>query len=159
MICTSCKTSKPEIEFRFRNKEKGIRQTQCKTCCRRDGKKYYKQNRVRQMRKQIKRNNAQLKWFDAFKETLSCELCPETYKPCLEFHHVNNDRKGDKPISRLRTFGRKRLFAELQKCACLCSNCHRKVHGGVLFLPKHRPYSLTDKALDFESRRWEFESL
>ena len=47
----------------------------------------------------------------------------------MDWHHTNPSSK-DKCISRLITGGysMKRIKAEIDKCICLCSNCHRKRH-------------------------------
>ena len=31
----------------------------------------------------------------------------------------------------------KKLLAEIKKCVCLCSNCHRKVHAGIINLENY----------------------
>lgn len=66
------------------------------------------------------------KWLD-FKNTLKCEKCGENDGSCLDFHHVDPDKKLD-VVSKLRMFKAK-LKEELKKCIVLCSNCHRKLHA------------------------------
>jgi hypothetical protein len=59
----------------------------------------------------------------------SCEHCGyNTYIGALEFHHTDSTTK-EFNISRLgnRAFGPKHIN-ELDKCICLCSNCHRIEH-------------------------------
>lgn len=60
-----------------------------------------------------------------------CRLCDETASCCLSFHHVGEKRF---PISNwLRTVGSiAKLVAELDQCICVCENCHRKMHAGLL---------------------------
>ncbi len=69
-----------------------------------------------------------------------CQLCPEREPCCLSFHHVNPAEKqfgvgnyGSRQPS-LDNF-----IAELAKCICVCENCHRKIHAGVLVLPTDAP--------------------
>jgi hypothetical protein len=31
------------------------------------------------------------------------------------------------------------FIAELAKCICVCENCHRKIHAGVIVLPTDTP--------------------
>jgi hypothetical protein len=62
-----------------------------------------------------------------------CRLCHEVAVCCLVAHHVDPTGKdfsiGD---GRVKKIGPKRIAAELAKCVCLCSNCHAKVHAGLL---------------------------
>ncbi len=74
-------------------------------------------------------------WFKQFRSSLSCINCPEDDETCLDFHHVNEDEKTENisKILRSRTSIR-RVIDELEKCVCLCANCHRKYHGGKLII-------------------------
>ena len=62
-----------------------------------------------------------------------CLLCVEKELCCLVAHHKD-------PATKLFAIGdaltknksAKTIAKELEKCACLCSNCHRKVHAGLL---------------------------
>lgn len=61
-----------------------------------------------------------------------CVVCGEQNACCLQAHHLDNESKdfnvGD-------AFWRKtplcKVRKELDKCACLCANCHFKVHAGI----------------------------
>lgn len=69
---------------------------------------------------------------EAFKSN-GCALCGERERCCLSAHHMD-PRTKDFGIS---DGGRRRVTVarvrtELKKCICLCENCHRKVHAGVL---------------------------
>lgn len=66
-----------------------------------------------------------------------CMMCDETESCCLVAHHVDPTQKefgiaqavgGD--------IGHARLMSELDKCVCLCKNCHAKVHAEVISLPR-----------------------
>lgn len=60
----------------------------------------------------------------------SCQVCGESEKICLDFHHL---RDKDMPVSQLAAYGSmKRVKEEIDKCIVLCSNCHRKVHAGII---------------------------
>lgn len=59
---------------------------------------------------------------------LGCQLCPETDPCCLEAHHVK--KKNWVVGSNLGHFSPRTFSKELEKCVCLCSNCHLKVHAG-----------------------------
>ena len=60
-----------------------------------------------------------------------CELCGyNKYYGALEFHHIDPNKKefeGDA----FRKYAWEKVIIELDKCALLCSNCHREVHAGI----------------------------
>ncbi len=60
-----------------------------------------------------------------------CLLCPEKEPCCLSAHHL---RDKEFTIGHATAAGVSliRLSAELQKCVCVCENCHRKIHAGLL---------------------------
>lgn len=133
--CSKCKIDKPVTEFRFRNKQKQILQTQCKECCKRDGKAHYQRNQEQQIAKQLVRNEQHRKDYVALKQTLKCCYCPETFYACLEFHHVDAKQKDFNP-SDLHSYTANALVRELNKCVCVCANCHRKIHKGLIKVQK-----------------------
>jgi len=57
-------------------------------------------------------------------------------KPCLfcnsteniEFHHYNPLEKEINSIARLYNYSNKRIDEEIEKCWCLCYDCHKKLH-------------------------------
>jgi hypothetical protein len=56
-------------------------------------------------------------------ESCGYDKCPDV----LEFHHLDPSKK-DASWNKMRLWGEKRLLTELDKCAILCSNCHRETH-------------------------------
>jgi hypothetical protein len=57
-----------------------------------------------------------------------CCLCAEKDPACLEAHHIDPTTKENK-VGYLTAAGQIQLLAdELKKCACVCSNCHAKIH-------------------------------
>lgn len=72
--------------------------------------KYYKQN------KEI---------YNSYKT--KCQICGESSKCCLEFHHIGikhfNISKSLKFITPLQ------LINELKSTICICKNCHSKLHA------------------------------
>ena len=64
-----------------------------------------------------------------------CFICG--YDKCngaLEFHHLNPSEK-DFAISRKGvTRSWDRVKEELDKCICVCANCHREIHNGLIDL-------------------------
>ena len=57
-----------------------------------------------------------------------CEICG--YNKCanaLEFHHLDPNTK-DAEWTKIRLWSWGKIKKELDKCMCLCSNCHREIH-------------------------------
>ena len=56
-----------------------------------------------------------------------CEHCGyNKYRGALEFHHKDPTQKDPQG---LRKMNLEKLFAEVDKCVLLCSNCHREEHA------------------------------
>ena len=93
------------------------------------------------MREYIKKNYAQMKErMDAKRQEIAswksqrgCTICGETNSWVLDMHHLDPTKKESNPAqsATLKTF-----LKEVDKCLLLCSNCHRKVHAGVLRITK-----------------------
>lgn len=132
--CNDCGNNYPLEEFAFRNKTKGTRINFCNECRKKRSKEtYYRHhatnlNRIRKYKKENK------EWFLKLKETLSCCVCGESESSCLDFHHINSNEK-EFDIANKSEASKKQILNEINKCACLCANCHRKHHAGKLFAP------------------------
>ena len=133
MHCISCKEDKPEDQFNFRNKAKGVRQRYCKPCDSKIRKSAYNNHKTKTVAKVQERNRLLHADFKELKASLFCEVCGEDAPECLDFHHVDPTQK-DAAVSTLIHYGRKKLQEEIEKCKVLCSNCHRKVHSGRIML-------------------------
>ena len=62
-----------------------------------------------------------------------CLVCGEDEKACIDWHHVNDEEKEFK-LANARDTSMDRIKKEIDKCVCLCANCHRKVHAGLIDL-------------------------
>lgn len=115
--CIGCGETKSINDFYKHSKVNA--HSKCKICSNRDSTE-----RLRQ----IKRKAVDYKGG-------KCQECGyDNYLGALEFHHLNPTEK-DIEISKLgRSFGSAEMLAELDKCALLCSRCHREVHGGFRIL-------------------------
>ena len=132
--CNHCKETFPIEEFAFKNKTLGKRINFCGKCRKEKSKNsFYKHHNTNLTRiKNYKKDNK--KWFHEMKETLSCCVCGESESSCLDFHHIDaNDKEFD--ISSKTDVSRNTILEEINKCACLCANCHRKHHAGKLNAP------------------------
>lgn len=133
-ICTQCKEEKSLDEFRFLNKAKGIRQSSCAVCARQSSRKSYTANKETVVSKMLTRRRSLRIRMTEYKEERGCSKCPEHYSGCLEFHHPQDDKEFWIGDAIKNGKGWNTIMREVQKCILLCSNCHRKVHGGVLEL-------------------------
>jgi len=69
----------------------------------------------------------------AIRASVGCQVCGEREVCCLDFHHIDPTEKRFTlgRINRaLSDFGS--IINEVIKCTCLCANCHRKVHSGLI---------------------------
>lgn len=96
-------------------------------------REWYKKNKKRQF-DNVKRRKKELRdRFQEFKKTLKCCVCKESEACCLDFHHLDASEK-EFSIAHFENVGLAKLKEELKKCVVICSNCHRKVHEGILVL-------------------------
>lgn len=61
-----------------------------------------------------------------------CQLCG--YMRCqsaLEFHHLDQRQKQHAPSYIIMRWSWEKALAELEKCALVCSNCHKEIHYGL----------------------------
>jgi len=92
--CACCKKEKPETEFNFKYKSKGIRSYHCKTCSRQYLKNHYGKNRNYYLLK-AKERNAHMrlvasKFIWDYLSIHSCIDCGESDPTVLEFDHREN---------------------------------------------------------------------
>lgn len=92
-------------------------------------REWYYRNKEKQKAYKAQRDASLKKWYQDFKETVSCEKCDEDHPACLTFHHRDRNEKEisiSKAICDGWSIGR--IEAEIAKCDVLCSNCHMKLH-------------------------------
>jgi hypothetical protein len=64
-----------------------------------------------------------------------CLVCHEKDYSCLGFHHLNpREKELEVSLAAWGQWSEDRLLGEISKCVCLCSNCHSKLHAGVIDL-------------------------
>lgn len=137
--CHRCERTLNITDFGKNSSKKDGLQSQCKTCRREVNNLHYKKSEVR--RNTIRKNNKlsideAKAVLDGIKENSSCPFCGEGSSCTLDFHHTNSS---DKKFNVSHGVGRvsvKTLLSEIGKCILLCSNCHRKVHAGLLDINK-----------------------
>ena len=83
---------------------------------------------VKEYRKRIRKRMA-----DAFGG--KCGICGyDKYVSALEFHHLDPSKK-EFSLKSYTINNWKLIVKELRKCVCVCSNCHKEIHGNVTELP------------------------
>ena len=112
--CTKCGKILPLSRFNWRDKSKGTYRSECKSChCGFMKDKYQKKKiLVSEMKSQSK-----------------CAKCGEDREYTLDYHHLNPSEK-EETIARMtsNTYSLDKVMEEIEKCICLCSNCHREFH-------------------------------
>lgn len=133
MKCKKCQQDKEESEFYWRNKEKGIRRTDCKVCCEaaRDHTHYYRNHEKYKALTRARNDVARARVRDFVLEYLEgnpCTVCGESDPVVLEFHHRNSEEK-EHNVSKLIKNGwvLQRLKDEIEKCDVVCANCHKRL--------------------------------
>lgn len=132
--CSKCHVEKDVNEFNWKIKTKGIRQSACKVCTKQEGKVHYKANSKRVIQKTIARNQIYTKTNLTWKSALCCVVCKEQYIKCLEFHHLDRNKKDFTVSSKLHNSSFGIILKEAERCVILCANCHRKVHDNMIIL-------------------------
>lgn len=63
------------------------------------------------------------------KESFTCAKCGDNRFYVLDFHHLDPSIK-EETIARMlsNSASQEKIKEEIQKCICLCSNCHREFH-------------------------------
>lgn len=112
MVCKYCKKEKGE-NFRFKIiDEKKYFRKKCKDCT-----QEVKRNRKRDL----------LDYVHDLKKQLKCHECGYDDYRALQFHHLDQKDIG---ISKAIKDGwsKRRIDEEIEKCICLCGNCHLILH-------------------------------
>ena len=132
--CAKCKLKKSFEEFNKNKTTKDGRQSYCKVCSSNASKKDYRDNnrkdlfvfRAGERKKQIKA------LFNQIRSNNGCAFCEEDELCCMDFHHLDPSQK-DVNVSYLCDCkSKERMLREMKKCVVVCSNCHRKIHAGLL---------------------------
>ena len=133
-ICSKCGQEKPQDQF-----EPG--RNQCRQCRNARRKELRQKHPEKHREEATKRQEEQKKWLYSLKT--QCLICGETEPVCLDFHHKDPNEK-DFTISKHVSRSKENLLMEINKCVCLCANCHRKVHAGIINLQDYLDKSSLD---------------
>lgn len=128
--CTKCGRMLPLENFRWKDKSKGKKHSQCKECQSRQEKQRYQTDIIRKEQvleraKTTKERNVE--YINNKKSSYGCAKCGEKRYYVLDFHHKDPLQKKDN-INNLRGCSYETIDKEIDKCIVLCSNCHREFH-------------------------------
>ncbi|TFG94176.1 hypothetical protein E4H12_15640 [Candidatus Thorarchaeota archaeon] len=130
--CSHCERDKSLEEFDKKATNPDGLQRYCKPCRKEIAAKYYKRSRKEIIAKSLARSRAGAQKFKELKGTLQCFFCGEDEAVCLEFHHRDPAEKDFTVSYAVRHYGWELLLKEIEKCTVVCSNCHKKLHAGLL---------------------------
>ena len=123
--CARCKHVKHINEFSFKNKERGLRQSYCKTCMRNIQREHYKKHKARYRRKSKKRRDEVSAILNDMKDQ-PCADCGQVYPYyIMDFDHRDEEDKHFNIGTRKYSVSLEKLLEEVEKCDVVCSNCHR----------------------------------
>jgi len=63
-----------------------------------------------------------------------CVVCGEKENVCLDFHHLDPTQKDFNLARQSKYQSFEKIKKEIDKCIIVCSNCHRKIHAGLIIL-------------------------
>lgn len=96
---------------------------------------HYQSNKEQYYRRNQEKKD-RLKLIILDRKKCGCKYCPENNPVCLDFHHITNNKEYN--IAKMINKGSlSKLLIELDKCKVVCSNCHRKIHAGVINTSQH----------------------
>ena len=130
--CTKCGLEKENEAFYWKAMAKNKRASVCISCMKEYQKSWYSRNTEIQKSKSTSRRKDIRDFLDGIKQGSVCKLCGESEPCCLQFHHIDGDKK-EISLSMVASHGwaTERIHREVEKCTVLCANCHFKVHNGI----------------------------
>ena len=129
--CYTCRKHKKLSEFPKDKKRKDGLRSSCKLCWAAQQRKRHENTYSERYREKKRLKRERNKQIIAEAKMDGCSCCPEKEPVCLDFHHLNPDEK-DQSISHMLEYSVDLLKKEIDKCILVCSNCHRKIHAGLI---------------------------
>ena len=98
-------------------------------------RRWYKNNRDKGCANTKLQREKKLKWFRELKLNYRCIVCGEDEPYCIDFHHLDPKNKlFGVGATNAQRYPKQKILDEIKKCVPLCSNCHRKLHAGLIKL-------------------------
>lgn len=140
--CIQCKQEKPLLEFYRQAASKDGHHPYCKVCSAQMSSAYNQNNRERMrlaknawaaanrdVTRRYNQNSYRRMAAIVEDSKTPCLLCGEARSACVDFHHRDPTTK-TAAIGQLVHHSKDALVREIEKCVCLCANCHRLLHAG-----------------------------
>jgi len=145
-ICTKCKIDKSLDMFSY---NRGKPRPQCKECRVKESQKYYSKNlvnikqyhsqRIKKLyqnedtRLKLNQNSAnsrkkKIQKYREFMKQQKCNKCGFNDYRALQWHHKDPSTKSFTIASQAAHTSWDKLISEINKCECLCANCHFILH-------------------------------
>jgi hypothetical protein len=128
--CSSCSKELSLCQFTKKSSSKDGLNASCRSCTRKRTKEHYKENKEYYLEKSKRNTNRQRKiLYDFLIEYAKhgCEICSEKDFACIQFDHVDPDKKEFSIANALSLgYSISTVQEELKKCSVLCANCHAK---------------------------------
>ncbi len=129
--CYKCKLELEESCFAKNSTLKSGIQNICKQCSRKLNKEYYIKNKQKFLdRNKIKVKDVTSKVREYKLNCGGCKFCGEKEPICLDFHHLRDKINVISQLTRYLCW--ESILEEINKCILICSNCHRKLHAGLI---------------------------
>lgn len=127
-FCFRCKTSKQIDKFCLRTLSKDGRSAYCRDCQKTYSAIWLKNHR-KQQTDYVRERNRKIKLIGIEYLGGKCARCGQQFPAYVyDFHHRNpKEKEGAPALLMHRTW--EKVKKELDKCALLCTNCHRIVHA------------------------------
>lgn len=129
-LCSKCKRELPLENFRWKDKAKGKKHSQCKECQSQSDKKYYQESlerRIAVRQRAESQKNSNIEYVEFLKQKGCCK-CGDKRTYVLDFHHKNPNEKIDTICQMTKSASIDNLDKEIKKCVLFCANCHREYH-------------------------------
>lgn len=132
--CTRCNQEKPETEFHKSSTKANKLRAHCKVCVKEYDHGWYQNNKKLVQKHAANHRKRMRKRILEVKRTLSCRFCDEDEPICLDFHHPDPSTKNFAISDAVNHgFGWNTILEEIDKCICVCRNCHAKIHADTKF--------------------------
>ena len=94
---------------------------------RKKSQEWYEHNKAVQLKHSKITRRRRREWFR--EQYTSCEQCGIEDNRVLEWHHRDPSQKRFELSHGLSRYGKAALLEEIEKCMCICANCHRILHA------------------------------
>ena len=91
-------------------------------------REWYEKNKSITAQRSAEARKRKKEWYKDLMKDKSCTKCGESDIACLDWHHTDPTKKEGSVSFLLSNNSKKMILEEIEKCVCLCSNCHRKLH-------------------------------